>query len=39
MRKLDDMFKKLVAVLVFITSVILSGCQEPTGKKIFNKEF
>ena len=26
------MFKKLLTILLFITSVILSGCQEPTGK-------
>jgi len=32
MKKLDDMFKKLLTVLLFTTSVILSGCQEPASK-------
>jgi hypothetical protein len=32
MKKLDDMFKKLLTVLLFTTAVILSGCQEPASK-------
>ena len=32
MRKLNDMHKKLLTFLVFITSVTLFGCQEPASK-------
>ncbi|MFP5079915.1 RbsD/FucU domain-containing protein [Pedobacter sp. JCM 36344] len=32
MRKLKDMYKKLLTVLLFIASVALFGCQEPTSK-------